>query len=114
MPEEETLREAVEESRAPVSDDADVEVEREQDAPAVEELDPETRARRDAALRLVRQFGDPVLRAKAVPVERFDERLAQEAERMGELMQDALGVGLAATQVGVLHRVLVYKAYEED
>ncbi len=33
---------------------------------------------------------------------------------MGELMQDALGVGLAATQVGVLHRVLVYKAYEDD
>ena len=33
---------------------------------------------------------------------------------MGELMQDALGVGLAATQVGILHRVLVYKAYAED
>ena len=28
---------------------------------------------------------------------------------MGELMNDALGVGLAATQVGVLHRVLVYR-----
>jgi peptide deformylase len=90
------------------------EVEEAEDAPAVEELDPETRARRDAALRIVRQFGDPVLRARAVPVERFDARLAQETERMGELMQDALGVGLAATQVGVLHRVLVYKAYEED
>jgi peptide deformylase len=79
-----------------------------------EELDEETRARRDAALRQVRKLGDPVLRASAVAVERFDESLRSEAERMGQLMQDALGVGLAATQVGVLHRVLVYKAYEDD
>ena len=96
------------------SADEDVEVEREQDAPAVEELDAETRARRDAALRHVRKFGDPVLRAVAVPVERFDEDLAREAERMGRLMHDALGVGLAATQLGVLHRVLVFKAYVDD
>src|SRR5438094_5592056 len=102
MPEEETLREAVEESRAPLSDDADVEVEREEDAPAVEELDPETRARRDAALRRVRKFGDPVLRATALAVDRFDAGLKTEVERMGELMHDALGVGLAATQLGVL------------
>jgi peptide deformylase len=79
-----------------------------------EELDEETRARRDAALSLVRKLGDPVLRASAVAVERFDESLRAEVQRMGELMQDALGVGLAATQVGVLHRVLVYKAYEDD
>jgi peptide deformylase len=85
-----------------------------QDAPEPAELDPETRARRDAALRHVRKFGDPVLRAKALPVERFDEELKAEVERMGELMQDALGVGLAATQLGVLHRVLVYKAFVED
>lgn len=96
----------------PVSEEADVEVEREQDAP--EELDPETRARRDAALARVRKLGDPVLRAKALPVERFDEKLAQEVERMGVLMHDALGVGLAATQLGVLHRVLVYRAYVDD
>ncbi len=82
-------------------------------APA-EELDPEVRARRDAALGQVRKLGDPVLRASAVAVERFDERLRVEVQRMGELMQDALGVGLAATQIGVLHRVLVYKAYEDD
>jgi peptide deformylase len=97
---------------APTSEDADVEVEREQDAPA--ELDPETRARRDAALRHVRKFGDPVLRTTALPVERFDDDLAAEVERMGALMHDALGVGLAATQLGVLHRVLVYKAYVDD
>jgi peptide deformylase len=89
------------------------EVEEEPSEPP-EELDADTRARRDAALRQVRKLGDPVLRASAVAVERFDERLRAEVERMGHLMQDALGVGLAATQVGVLHRVLVYKAYEED
>ena len=79
---------------------SDVEVEREHDAPA--ELDAETRARRDAALRRVRQFGDPVLRASALEVERFDEDLRVEIEQMGELMHDALGIGLAATQLGVL------------
>jgi peptide deformylase len=75
-----------------------------------EPLDPEVEARRQAALSRVRKFGDPVLRSKARPVEVFDESLANEIERMGELMRDALGVGLAATQVGVLHRVLVFQA----
>jgi peptide deformylase len=98
----------------PASEQDDVEVEREQDAPESTELDPEARARRDAALRHVRKFGDPVLRATALPVERFDEELQAEVQRMGELMHDALGVGLAATQLGVLHRVLVYKAYVDD
>lgn len=92
----------------------DAEVEPEEGAQPVAELDPETRARRDAALRHVRKFGDPALRAVAVPVERFDESLRVEVERMGELMHDALGIGLAATQVGVLHRVLVYRAYADD
>jgi len=72
-------------------------------------LDPELAARRDAALARVRKYGDPVLRAMARPVEHFDESLQSEIERMGELMADALGIGLAATQVGVLHRVLVYR-----
>lgn len=95
-------------------EDEDVEVEREEDAPAVEELDAQTRARRDAALRHVRKLGDPVLRASAVAVERFDDALQAEIERMGELMADALGIGLAATQVGVLNRVLVYRVHAED
>jgi peptide deformylase len=98
----------------PSSEQGDVEVEREGDAPGATELDPETRARRDAALSYVRKFGDPVLRATALPVDRFDEDLKVEAQRMGELMHDALGVGLAATQLGVLHRLLVYKAYVDD
>ncbi|HUB36847.1 MAG TPA: peptide deformylase [Solirubrobacteraceae bacterium] len=81
---------------------------------AVEELDAETRARRDAALAHIRKLGDPVLRANALEVERFDEALRSEVERMGQLMSDALGVGLAATQVGVLHRVLVYRADPDE
>jgi peptide deformylase len=92
----------------------DAEVEPEEGASTVAELDPETRARRDAALRQVRKFGDPVLRTTALPVDRFDDALAAEIERMGELMHDALGIGLAATQLGVLHRVLVYRAYSDD
>jgi peptide deformylase len=92
----------------------DSEVEPEEGASTVAELDPETRARRDAALRHVRKFGDPVLRTTALPVDRFDESLASEVEHMGELMNDALGIGLAATQLGVLHRVLVYRAYSDD
>jgi len=104
----------LQEIAAPPSEQDDVEVEALEDAAPVSELDPEARARRDAALALVRKFGDPVLRASALPVERFDEDLREEVGRMGELMRDALGIGLAATQLGVLHRVLVYRAYEED
>jgi peptide deformylase len=86
----------------------------EDEAKAPAELDPETRARRDAALRRVRKLGDPVLRASALAVDRFDASLRSEIERMGELMGDALGIGLAATQIGVLHRVLVYRTDPED
>lgn len=77
------------------------------------ELDPELAQRRAAALVHVRKFGDPVLKTRARPVERFDEALRSEVERMGALMGDALGVGLAATQVGVLHRVLVYRVQHQ-
>ena len=76
-------------------------------------LDPETRARRDAALRLVRKHGDPVLRSRALTVDRFDDSLREQVRRMGQLMSDALGIGLAATQVGVMHRVLVYRVETE-
>jgi len=72
-------------------------------------LDPETRARRDAALKLVRKYGDPVLRSRALEIDRFDDALREEVRRMGQLMHDSLGIGLAATQVGVMHRVLVYR-----
>ncbi|HUB76684.1 MAG TPA: peptide deformylase, partial [Solirubrobacteraceae bacterium] len=74
----------------------------------------EARARRDRALAHVRKFGDPVLRTRARDVDRFDEELVREVAQMGELMNDAIGVGLAATQVGVLHRVLVYRVHPQS
>ena len=72
-------------------------------------LDPELAARRQAALAHIVKFGDPVLRTKARPVDRIDDALRREISRMGELMEGAIGIGLAATQLGVLHRLLVYR-----
>jgi peptide deformylase len=74
------------------------------------ELDAETRERRRVALAQVRRFGDPVLRSPASPVTEFGGELARDAERMVGLMRDALGVGLAATQLGVMRRLLVFQA----
>ena len=76
-------------------------------------LDPETAARRAAALAHVRKFGDPVLKSRALPVERFDDALRAEIGRMTAIMRDGLGIGLAATQLGVMHRVLVYRIGED-
>ena len=81
---------------------------------AVEQLDPATRARREAALRHVRKYGDPALRTRARPVEVFDDALVDEVRRMAELMDAALGIGLAATQLGVMHRLLVYRVDPES
>jgi peptide deformylase len=81
-----------------------------QEPPARPPLDPEIEARRLAAFRLIRPFGDPVLRTKAGDVTRFDDGLREEVARMDRLMGDALGLGLAAPQVGVLHRLFVYRA----
>ena len=89
------------------------EVEPDEDEQQELELDPELAQRRAAALAHVRKFGDPVLRTRARAVERFDDALRSEVDRMGDLMGDALGVGLAATQVGVLHRVLVYRVQHQ-
>jgi peptide deformylase len=74
-----------------------------------QELDAEATARRRLALAQIRQYPDPVLRMAARKVVEFDESLAQLAERMQALMRDAQGVGLAATQVGVLQRLFVFQ-----
>jgi peptide deformylase len=79
------------------------------EAPRAHALPPEVLARRDEALKLVRRFGDPVLKTRAMPIARFDDELREEVRRMGGLMDDALGVGLAAPQVGISHRLLVYR-----
>jgi peptide deformylase len=78
-----------------------------------EELDPEREARRQLALAQIRQYPDPVLRMTARPVEEFDDHLRRLVARMSDLMKEANGVGLAATQVGVLRRVFVFSP-EED
>jgi peptide deformylase len=79
-----------------------------------EELDAEREARRRAALALVRQYPDPVLRMKANEVADFDDSVTSLVERMTALMEEARGVGFAAPQLGVLRRVLVYRTAEEE
>ena len=74
-----------------------------------EKLDPEAEARRRLALAQIRQYPDPVLRMKANDVEEFDGDLAKLIERMEHLLHDANGVGLAATQIGVLRRVFIFQ-----
>jgi peptide deformylase len=78
------------------------------------ELDAETAARRQLALAQIRQYGDPLLRMRAHEVSSFDEDLARLVTRMRLLMHDARGVGLAATQVGILQRVFVFQRGEDD
>jgi peptide deformylase len=79
-----------------------------------EELDAEREARRTLALAQIRQYPDPALRMRAYGVEEFDEDLARLAERMTALMQEANGVGLAATQVGILRRLFVFRPVEDE
>jgi peptide deformylase len=71
-------------------------------------LEIEMIERRETALAHVVKFGDPVLKSRASPVSSFGPGLRTEVERMYEIMRDGLGVGLAATQLGVLRRLLVF------
>ena len=73
-----------------------------------EELDAERDARRQLALAQIRQYPDSALRMKAKPVEDFDDDLRRLVDRMKALMVDAVGVGLAATQVGIVRRLFVF------
>ena len=78
-----------------------------------EEENAEQRAerirRRDAAMSRIVQFGDPVLKSRASEIDAFGEELTAEAATMIEVMRDAWGVGLAATQLGRLRRLLVFE-----
>ena len=89
--------------------------EREEEEREDRELDAQAQARRRVALAQIRQYPDAVLRMRAREVERFDDDLVRLADRMAHLMHDARGVGLAATQVGVLQRLFVFQpAGDED
>ena len=79
-----------------------------------EELDAQRDAVRRTALAQIRQYGDAALRLEARPVEDFDDDLRRLVARMTRLMVDANGVGLAATQVGVLRRVVVFQEDSDD
>ena len=83
----------------------------------LDEEESETREReirRQIALSQVRQYGDAVLRMRANEVEAFDDELVRLAERMLQLMHDADGIGLAATQLGILRRVFVFHDEGQD
>jgi peptide deformylase len=73
----------------------------------------EAEARRRLALAQIRQYGDPALRLIAHDVEDFDDDLRSLVDRMVVLMHEAQGVGLAATQVGVLRRLFVFEPDED-
>ena len=94
--------------------------EHDHDAHEHELTDAEARAeaerliRRDVAFAQIRQYGDPVLRMRAADVEEADDELRRITERMVGLMHDAEGVGLAATQVGILRRFFVCTLEGDD
>jgi len=93
-----------------VSEHEDPEVEELEEVP---QLDPEAAARRAAAMSFIRKWGDPVLKSRATPVDRFDDTLQQQVQRMAGIMRDAVGVGLAAPQLGISQRLLVYRIGSE-
>jgi peptide deformylase len=97
-----------------MADDHDHNHDHEHDHETSEELQAEAEAdaRRRFALAQIRQYGDPALRLTAYEVSDFDDDLRRLVDRMTELMHDAQGVGLAATQVGVLRRVFVFEPDE--
>jgi peptide deformylase len=94
-------------------DDRDQRGEREHDervqADEAATLDPELEARRTAAMSFIHKLGDPVLKSSATPVDRFDDSLRRQVRRMAGIMNDAIGVGLAAPQLGISQRLLVYR-----
>jgi peptide deformylase len=90
-----------------MADEPEIEVvDEDSEAPRI---DPEVEARRVAAMTFIRKLGDPVLKSKATPVDQFDDALRKQVNRMAGIMNDALGVGLAAPQLGISQRLLVYR-----
>ena len=59
------------------------------------------------ALRTIRVEGEPVLTKKSRPVEEMTPKISELITDMLDTMYDAMGVGLAAPQVGILKRIVV-------
>ena len=68
----------------------------------------------DAPLERLRTFGDPTLRQSTNVVTAFDSRLKNLADVMLAVMKREDGVGLAAPQIGVLSRVMVWRDPEQE
>ena len=92
--------------REPLADAAEQHMGSEEEVP---QLDPEAEARRVAAMSFIHRLGDPILKSSATPVDRFDDSLRRQVSRMAGIMGDAYGVGLAAPQLGLSQRLLVYR-----
>jgi peptide deformylase len=80
---------------------------------AVQEPTREQLARRAAALARVRKYGDPALRSRARPVDEVDAAIRAQILEMTALLEDAMEAGLAATQLGIMNRVFVYRPEPE-
>lgn len=66
------------------------------------------------AIRRIRTYPDPILRAKARVVKRINDDIRTLATDMMETLVDADGAGLAAPQVGILKRVIAINLPDED
>lgn len=66
------------------------------------------------AIRNIRKNGDDVLRKKSKNVEEINSRTITLLKDMAETMYEADGVGLAAPQVGILKRIFVIDAYDDE
>ena len=61
----------------------------------------------------IKEYGEPVLREKAIPVKRITPKILNLIKGMAETMYTDSGVGLAAPQVGVSKRIILVDG-EED
>jgi peptide deformylase len=61
----------------------------------------------------IRTWGDPVLRQRAAPVDEITDVHRRLIADMIDTMREAPGVGLAATQVGVMERIFVWEVDDE-
>lgn len=62
----------------------------------------------------IRTVGDPVLRETCRDVTSFDAGLRRLAKDMLDIMDEAEGIGLAASQIGVLKRLIVCRDPDSD
>ncbi|MBO6890394.1 MAG: peptide deformylase [Roseibium sp.] len=65
-------------------------------------------------LRPIITIPDPVLREVCAPIEKVDDDVRALADDMLDTMYDAPGIGLAASQIGILQRMFVLDVAKED